>query len=519
MAESRTSKSLKNARTALIFYFLQMLLGFWSRKVFYDYLGSEVLGLDTTAATILGFLNLAELGIGSAVGYFLYQPFYANDYESINKIVSVQGWIYRRIAAVIILGSVVLMFFFPRIFSDITIPLWYAYATFGVLLFGALLGYYVNYKICVLYADQREYKVTMATLTANMSLKVILIVLLPVVSHPFLFYLGTSLVGTIFGTVWINRILKKNYPWLKTTIEEGRRYLKEYPDIIKKTKQLFVGRIATVIIFEIQPLIMYAFSSLSVIAYYGNYIATIGKAKDIIKTAFNSTQAGVGNLVASRDSQRMLSVFWELYDSRMCISTAALIVLGFVTPPFISVWLSPDYLLGNTVLFLVILQYWIAINRTTIDHFIVGHGLFHDIWAPITEMVIYLGGSFVLGYFWGIAGVLMGGLMSNLVIICAWKPYFLFSSGFNLNPFGGYFVPYIKRLSLIAANCAGFIFINNWLLEFIEINNYLDIAFYGLILSAIVFPVLWGEFTLFSSGMRCFNSRIKQLISNKICCR
>lgn len=63
MNESRTSKSIKNAQVSLIYYFIQLILGFFSRKVFFDYLGSEILGLNTTASNLLGFLNLAELGM------------------------------------------------------------------------------------------------------------------------------------------------------------------------------------------------------------------------------------------------------------------------------------------------------------------------------------------------------------------------------------------------------------------------------------------------------------------------
>ena len=76
MSESRTSKSLKNAWVALFFYAINVIIGFWKRQVFFDYLGSEVLGLDTTASTLFSFLNLAELGIGASVGYFLYRPMF-----------------------------------------------------------------------------------------------------------------------------------------------------------------------------------------------------------------------------------------------------------------------------------------------------------------------------------------------------------------------------------------------------------------------------------------------------------
>ena len=140
MAQSRTTKSLKNAEVSVIYYALNLLVGFWSRRVFYQYLGSEVLGLDTTASTLLTFLNLAELGVGTAIGFFLYQPIFDKDTLKINEIVYLQGWIYRRVAFVIMGAALILMCFFPWIFQDIKIPKWYPYATFSVMLFGTLLA-------------------------------------------------------------------------------------------------------------------------------------------------------------------------------------------------------------------------------------------------------------------------------------------------------------------------------------------------------------------------------------------
>ena len=84
--ESRTAKSLKNSSVALAFYFVNLVLQFFSRKIFLDYLGAEVLGLNTTATNLLQFLNLAELGIGSAVGFSLYKPFYDKDTQTINEL-------------------------------------------------------------------------------------------------------------------------------------------------------------------------------------------------------------------------------------------------------------------------------------------------------------------------------------------------------------------------------------------------------------------------------------------------
>ena len=53
--ESRVKKSLLNARVNLIFYFLTLILSFFSRKIFLDCLGADFVGLTTTLQNLLGF--------------------------------------------------------------------------------------------------------------------------------------------------------------------------------------------------------------------------------------------------------------------------------------------------------------------------------------------------------------------------------------------------------------------------------------------------------------------------------
>ena len=65
--DSRVKKSLLNARVNLIFYFLVLILSFFSRKIFLDTLGAEFIGFTSTLQNLLGFLNLAELGIATAI--------------------------------------------------------------------------------------------------------------------------------------------------------------------------------------------------------------------------------------------------------------------------------------------------------------------------------------------------------------------------------------------------------------------------------------------------------------------
>lgn len=511
MEESRTVKSLKNAGVTLFFYAINVILGFWSRKVFYDYLGSEVLGLDTTATTLFGFLNLAELGIGSAVGYFLYRPMYDHNYKEINEIVALQGWIYRRIATIVIIGAFVMMCFFPIIFKDIDLPWYYPYITFSVMLAGSMMGYFINYRQCVLAADQKGYKVSKVTSTASILFRVMLILLLPVVTFPFYLYVGTTFAGSLIGCIWLNHTIKKEYPWLHAVEKTGKQLLKEYPEILHKTKQIFVHRMTTFIVNQLSPLFMYAFTTLSSVAFYGNYLAVIDRAKDILKNAFASTANGIGNLIASRDNEHIQNVFWEIFDSRLCISFPCILVFGIITEPFISVWLSPDYLLGPEVNYLVCIVSCISINRSTVDSFIGGYGLFQDVWAPAVEAAINIGGCLLFGYFWGISGVILGTLLSTILIVCIWKPYFLFTKGFYQSPWHCYFLPLLKRLLLLGVNAAVIIYIETIIRP--TLDNYLSIGLYLCILSIVIIPFIYGQFYLFSKGTRAFSKRMIGLVN------
>lgn len=97
-------------------------MNFISRRFLLEYLGIELLGLNTTVTNLLGFLNIAELGIGSAVSYALYKPLFERNKQTINEIVSVQGWLYRKIALIVILGALILMFFFLYFLPKLSYP-------------------------------------------------------------------------------------------------------------------------------------------------------------------------------------------------------------------------------------------------------------------------------------------------------------------------------------------------------------------------------------------------------------
>lgn len=513
MTESRTQKSIKNASASILFYFLNLILGFFSRKAFFDYLGSEVLGLNTTASNILGLLNLTELGIGTAVGYFLYKPLFNKDTSTINEIVSLQGWLYRKVAYIILALSGVTMLFFPLIFAKSPLSLWYAYTTFGVLLIGAMLSYFFNYKQIVLSADQKNYKVQSIWQGFSIIKTILQILFITYSSYPFVSWLTIELVMSILTTAYLQILLKREYPWLQSNINNGKELLKKYPDVWTKTKQAFFHKIGYVALSQSSPLIIYGFTSLTTVALYGNYILIVSKIGNLVRSVFDSTSASIGNLVASGDEKKTQEVFWELFDSRLMIATICLLCLFFLTQPFISLWLGSKYLLSDNFLLLYILYNSISMTRTTVDSFLGAYGLFKDIWAPFAEAILNIGFSIWLGYYWSLNGIIIGITISQIIIISIWKPYFLFKEGFKKHAIN-YFGPLIKRYILIGVISIGFYYyFSMFHLEQIStITNFIIEVVHVSCLSCII---CFLAFYLGTKGTRAFTHRMIQLVRHK----
>ncbi|RRD90154.1 lipopolysaccharide biosynthesis protein [Bacteroides heparinolyticus] len=445
---SRLKKSLLNARVNLIFYFLNLALSFFSRKIFLDALGADFMGLIGTMNNLLGFLNLAELGISTAIGYVLYKPLFEHNEPKINEIISVFGFLYRRIGFIILSAGCVLACFLPLIFPNNVFELGVVYFAFFSYLTTSLIGYFANYKQTLLGADQRNYVVT-AYYQSAIIIKTLLQMTLVYYTGNYYLWISMELLLGITYSVILNWKVNQVYPWLRSEIKQGKLLFKKYPEVIKYTKQLFVHRIGGFVQFQTTPFLVYAFVSLKTVAYYGNYTLIIDKISIFISNLLGSTNAGVGNLIAEGNTKRILQVFWELMGIRFLIAGTISFALLQLTDAFISLWLGDEYIISRHILYLIILNSFIGYTRGATDQFIYGYGLFQDTWAPVAEVSINLIVAIVGGYFWGLPGILMGNITSLLLIIVLWKPYFLYSKGFKM-PIVYYWIGYIKHLIIIS---------------------------------------------------------------------
>lgn len=70
----RKQIAIKSSIIGLMSQSASLILQIISRKVFIQFIGEEILGLNGTFASVLSTLSLAELGFQNAVSFHLYKP-------------------------------------------------------------------------------------------------------------------------------------------------------------------------------------------------------------------------------------------------------------------------------------------------------------------------------------------------------------------------------------------------------------------------------------------------------------
>ena len=437
-SNSRTKKSLLNMQVNLICYFISLIVNFFARNVFLKQLGDEFVGLATTFQSLLGFLNIAEMGIAAAIGYLLYKPIYDNDKKQINELISVFGYIYRIIGFGVLIAGFILSLFLTRLYPDTDIPVAVLYFGFYSYLLSSILTYFVNYKQTLFSADQRNYEIMgyYKTITAGKVIAQMILVL--VVNSFVLYFLMEFVFGVIYSIILVFRV-KKVYPWLDTDISSGKILMKSYPQVGEKVGQVFAHKLGGFFQFQLLPILIYKFVSLPVVALYTNYTTITMALNSMMSSIVTSTTAGVGSLIAEGNKSKIYNTFKRLLAVDFLFASIFSTCIYKFSSGFVECWLGSEYVLGEVVVLLIAIQFFLALFRDCVGQFIAGYGLFGDIWAPFAEVGVLLLSSLILGAQYGLKGVLLGPITSMFIVIHIWKPYYLFSRGFGL-PFYQYWL-------------------------------------------------------------------------------
>ena len=500
----RVHRSVMNIKVGMFFYVLSLFLAFFSRKVFLDCLGAEFIGLTGMLMNIMSFLSVAELGIGTSIVYFLYKPLQEDNHEDINTIMSMLAYLYRYIGYVIGAIGISISIFFPWWFNNLTMGLPLVYFAFYSFLASSVAGYIFNYKQLLVSANQKHYLVNAYFQTISI-IQSFIQILLAYYYHNLYLWVLVGLIFTIVGIIVFNYRIQQLYPWLRINLKAGKTNLKKYPEVLRKTRQIFNQKIKDFILYRSDELLVGSFVSVVQVAFYGNYMIIINKLNFLVNILSDGLSAGVGNLLAEGNEKNIMKVYWELTATRFLILGIIIFSLLLFFQPFIGCWLGKQYQLSDLIVYLLVFNLFMRYQTAAVYIYLGSAGQFSDVWAAWAELIVNLSITLILAPTYGIVGILLGKIISFGIISSFWKPYYLFSQTFHKSVWDYWRGMCIYYIIFILCTL-----LSIWLKQTIidsHSASFLSLAVYGAAVFIPIFAVFFILLFIFTPGMKYFVAR------------
>ena len=156
MKIQRSKNAGRNIFYGLILKVYQIIMPFIMRTVMIYYMGIEFAGLNNLFTSILQVLNLAELGIGAAMTFSMYESIAKNDEKKTCALMNLYKISFRVIGIIVLIIGLIIFPFVPK-FVEGSIPKGLnIYILYLMHLSVTVLSYWLfAYKNSLLYAHQR----------------------------------------------------------------------------------------------------------------------------------------------------------------------------------------------------------------------------------------------------------------------------------------------------------------------------------------------------------------------------
>lgn len=441
MKFNRTKNASRNIIVGLAQRLYQILVPFLMRTAMLYLLGVEYLGLDGLFASILSVLNLAELGVGSAMVYSMYKPVAEDDTETICALMRLYKIYYRVIGFVVLISGLVICPFVPRLISGSVPAGINVYVLFLLNLAATVLSYWLfAYKNSLFQAYQRADVVSGITMAVN-TVRYILQFLLLFVFRNYYMYLIVTLASQAAINVVTAWRADKMFPGLNP---KGMLPKSVTSDINRRIRDLFTAKLGAVVVNSVDTLVVSAFLGLSVLAIYQNYYFIITALLGIVNIVIYSCTASIGNSIVVETKEKNmedLKTFTFLISGIACFCTACLLGLF---QPFMKLWTGEELMFAYPAVVCFSVYFFVVEINTLLNMYKDAAGIWHeDRFRPLVTAIVNLGMNLVLVRFWGVYGVLLSTVLSMLLVGMPWLMRNLFTTLFPTQ----FLRPYLWKLA------------------------------------------------------------------------
>ena len=479
-------KSLLNVGVSISFKLLTTVIVILVRKLLILYCGNEVNGLNALYLSIVGFLSIAELGVGSAITFCMYKPIVEQDNDKVSALYHLFQKLYIIIGGVILISGFAItpfIHYFAKDYSEIGENL---YLTFIVMLLSVVLTYAFSSKISLINAYKNNY-ITTAITSGGLIFQYVLQIIVLIITHSFVCYLICRIVAALLQWIVTYIIAKRKH---KLVIEKKCQVDAETKKIlIKNIRAMFMHKIGTLFVTTADSVIISTFLGVVILGKYSNYITILTSLSGILKMVFQSLTSVMGHLYVEENKETACKYYETFHLLNFAIGTFFFLGYYSIIDNLIALLFSYDLILSKSISFVITLNEFIVYMRQSAIMFKDATGTFYnDRWKPLVEGIVNIILSILFVKFMGVVGVIVATIVTNLLICHVVDPFVLYKHAFSKFPNKYYFKNYSMiaffTVSLLCLNLAMQDIGNNWTELFV--NGFISVGM-SIIVCGVVF--------------------------------
>lgn len=410
--KSRTSIFVGTAFSTAVYQIVLIAAGFIVPRLIIGHYGSDINGLVTSLTQFINYFSLVEAGISGAAVVMLYPPLAKERWGEVSKIVTASKWFYIRSGLVFLVLIAGLAIVYPFLGGvGFLSPLEVGVLVFllgakGVVDFFTLSKYRV-----LLTADRRTWVIQLASAIYQL-INVVMVATMIAMNQPIIVVYAVSLVAVFARTIILVIYTKVNYRSVSFSAECKDVVLDQRWDVLFLQILGIVQQGAPVIIATI------ALGSYSMVSVFSIYLMVSNGVQQIPGFIGSGLQASFGELMAKGENEKLRKSYAEyeiLVYIVVCIACACAFVL---IVPFVILYVGnvgDQNYIYPLVGFLCILN--VALYHAKSPHglLVIAAGLYRRTrWQSLIQSLVLVLGALILGWLFGMEGILAGMCLSNL---------------------------------------------------------------------------------------------------------
>lgn len=440
-------RSVLNVSVSIISRMILLVTALLVRRLLIQYIGNSVNGLNSLYSSIIGMLDVVELGVGRAIVYSMYKPIVDREGRQVAALYGLYKRLYLIIGAVIFTAGMLVMPFLPQLIGDYDKLSENVYTTFLLTLVSVVISYLYSAKTAIIEAHKDNY-ITTGILTISSLIRYGLQVIVILIWKSFTLFLSCQIIGTLIIWILTEVVVRKQYRDIVTRREIVDEITKI--EIGKNVKAMVMHKVGTVMVQSVDSMIISSFIGVVILGKYSNYVFIASTMVGIITLFFTPLTSVIGHLCTECDKELSHGYFNFFYSMNYILAVVFFLGYYAVIDSVIALLFGPDLSVSHIIAFIITLNQFIQYMRNASLLFRNASGTFYyDRWKPIAEGIMNL----ILSLFFvtifpedlRVVGVIVATIITNLLICDTVEPFVVFKYVFGKKP--GKF--YIKNYSYI----------------------------------------------------------------------